>query len=304
MKIRLLVCSAILLLFVMIGCDKNATNNDTDPDPVAVEDTFQVKFAGVRSSSYGINPFPDPAGWGVAMDTMSSYFEGAKPCAIWIVGEIWGSNTCHLFFPSDGKNYSKISFQTTDKPDQYLAYFDQAGINVFLQVESADASISALIYIVLNRYKHHQCVVGFGVDVEWYRVSEVPSWGVKVLDDSAQVWEDKVKSHNENYKLFLKHWDRRWMPPTYRGDIIFVSDSQGFNKLEDMLDEFVNYWAGYFYPNTVYYQYGYQADKFWWNNLNIPPKYIGDAIAERIEQDCGFFWVDFTLRDVLPVTPN
>jgi hypothetical protein len=301
MKIKFLLYLVILLLFIKTGCEKKMTNTNTEP--IAKVDTFQVKFAGVRSSSYGIDPFPDPAGWGVAMNTMSSYFEGAKPCAIWIVGEIWGAETCHLFFPSDGKSYRNISFQTADKHDLYLTYFDQAGLNVFLQVESADASVSTLIDIILNRYKHHQCVVGFGVDVEWYRVSEWPGWGIKVLDDSAQVWEDKVKSHNENYRLFLKHWDRRWMPPTYKGDIIFVTDSQGFNQLDDMLEEFDNYWADYFYPNPVYYQYGYQSDKKWWENLENPPKYIGDAITERIEQDCGFFWVDFTLRSVLPVTP-
>ena len=91
------------------------------------------------------------------------------------------------------------------------------------------------------------------------------------------------------------------MPPTYRGDIIFVDDSQMLQNFEAMLDEFVNYWSGYFEPNMVFFQIGYNSDKPWWNILDDPPLDIGDAIAQNISQDCGVFWVDFTLEDVLPL---
>lgn len=260
----------------------------------------KVIYAGVRSSSYGIKPFPDPEAWRIAMTHMKGLFPGSAPCAIWIVGEFRGPRDCQLYFPSEGKSYPHIRFHETDKHERYLTYFDKTGIKVYLQVEPAHADIPVLIDLVLNRYKHHECVIGFGVDVEWYREADHPEWGAKVDDATAKEWEARVKSHNGNYQMFLKHWDRSWMPPTYRGDIIFVSDSQIFEEFSPMLEEFVEYWAEYFKPNAVFFQIGYESDKKWWIKMNNPPKTMGEAIAARVEQACGIFWVDFTLRDVLP----
>jgi hypothetical protein len=268
------------------------------PFPPLLPTPAKVLFAGVRSSSYGIKPFPEPPEWQSAMRTMSNYFEGSTPCAIWIVGEFQRPKDCRLYFPGDGKQYPYIQFEATDKHEKYLRFFDQEGIRVFLQVEPAQADLITLIDLVLERYKHHECVIGFGVDVEWYREFENPEWGVKVDDASAQQWEARVKFHNPRYRLFLKHWDRNWMPETYRGDIIFVDDSQIFKGFNFMVDEFVNHWANYFKPNPVFFQIGYRSDRPWWKKLNNPPKTIGDAIRKRIEQECGIFWVDFTLREV------
>jgi hypothetical protein len=259
-----------------------------------------VIYAGVRSSSYGIEPFPEPQGWQKAIETMSGYFEGSTSCAIWIVGKFERNKACRLFFPSDGKTYTNIEFEAVDTHEKYLSYFDTAGIKVFLQVEPASADLPTLIDLVLNRYKHHKCVIGFGVDVEWHRESERPEWGVPVDDRMAETWEQRVRAHNPQYRLFLKHWDRQWMPKNYRGDIVFVDDSQILPNLDAMVEEFATSWAAYFYPNTVFFQIGYPSDKPWWQKLNNPPSDIGKAIAEQIKQDCGIFWVDFTLRDVLP----
>jgi len=270
------------------------------PLPPSLQNHGNVTFAGVRSSSYGIEPFPSPAGWEKAMRTMSDYFENSTPCAIWIVGEMSGSEDCHLFFPGDGKEYAYISFDSVDRHEEFLTAFDNMGISVFLQVESANANVTTLIDLVLGRYGHHPCVIGFGVDVEWYREADNPGWGVKVDDATAQQWEARVKAHGPEYRLFLKHWDSRWMPPQYRGDIIFVDDGQEFRGLNSMVDEFTNAWANRFYPNIVFFQIGYPSDRPWWGLLTNPPKTIGDALQGRTRQNCGIFWVDFTLRETLP----
>lgn len=301
MKRKIFVLINCLLVLLAIGCRMTKVAKHVPGKAVGAA---RVIYAGARSSSYGIKPFPEPQEWQNAIETMNGYFEGSTPCAIWIVGEFKGPNECHLFFPSDGSNYTNIQFNDEDKHERYLSYFDKAGIKVFLQVEPANADMNTLIDLVLDRYKHHECVIGFGVDVEWYRESENPEWGVKVEDDIARAWEEKVKSHNNNYRLFLKHWDRDWMPKKYRGDIIFIDDSQILENLKALIDEFVEYWADFFKPNTVCFQIGYKADKSWWQELNNPPKDIGDAIKERIEQNFGVFWVDFTLRDVLPTSPK
>jgi len=286
-----------LLILFNIGCLKNPIIKHEPDVPLS---PGNVIYAGVRSSSYGIKQFPEPLGWKNAMQVMSGYFKGSVPCAIWIVGKFRWDKACHLYFPSDGNEYTNIEFDALDQYERYLNYFDEEGIRVFLQVEPASADMLTLIDLVLERYKHHECVVGFGVDVEWHRESENPKRGVPVDDGMAKAWEERVKSHNAHYRLFLKHWDRNWMPQGYRGDIVFVDDSQMLEDFDAMLEEFVEYWASYFYPNTVFFQIGYKSDKPWWSKLKNPPLDIGLAIAQRIKQKCGIFWVDFTLRDVLP----
>ena len=281
---------------LFISCGKQQAINYNIPHTI---ETGKVVFAGVRSSSYGIKPFPDPREWQHAVDKMAGYYEGAAPCAIWIVGRFKGPKGCLLEFPSDGRQDANIFFSENDKHESYLNHFDSTGIKVFLQVEPGHACVDTLIYTVLNRYRHHPCVIGFGVDVEWYREADHPKWGVKVADDSAKAWETRVKSYYSNYRLFLKHWDRDWMPSNYRGDIIFVDDSQMHENFERMVEEFVVSWADYFKPNIIFYQIGYRSDRPWWEQLDSPPKDIGMTIASNIDQQCGIFWVDFTLRDVL-----
>ncbi len=263
-----------------------------------------VAFAGVRSSRYGVKPFLEPEAWQKAIETMGGYFPGSTPCAIWIVGKFKWRTTCLLHFPFEGQAYHNIEFEESDQSERYLAHFDRTGIKVFLQVEPAHADMPTLIDLVLGRYKHHRCVIGFGVDVEWYREADRPEWGIPVDDETARQWETRVKSHNPSYRLFLKHWDPDWMPETYRGDIVFVDDSQELKNLDAMVAEFQNLWADRFYPNPVFFQVGYNSDKPWWQRLDNPPQTIGRAIAERVRQSCGIFWVDFSLREVFKLSPE
>jgi hypothetical protein len=272
--------------------------------PAAPAAPRNVVFAGVRSSNYGIKPFPEPAAWQRAIASMNSRYPGATPGTIWIVGELSRPSSCRLFFPADGRVYPNIEFAETDKHEEFLDHFDRSGIKVFLQVEPALADVPTLIDLVLSRYKHHPCVVGFGVDVEWHRESERPGWGVPVDDETARLWEARVKAHHPSYRLFLKHWDRRWMPAAYRGEIIFVDDGQQVASLDELLDAFQGRWADHFYPSPVFFQVGYNSDKPWWRNLDDPPSTIGRAIAQRVRQDCGIVWVDFSLRDVFDLGPD
>ena len=259
-----------------------------------------VVFAGVRSSIYGIKPFPDPAGWEKAILTMSSYYKGSTPVAVWIVGKIVNHTDCRLEFPGDATGLAKIQFSDLDRHEAYLSQFDRAGIKVFLQVEPANADMKMLIDLVLGRYGKHPCVIGFGVDVEWHREADRPERGVPVDDEMGRQWEAWVKAHNPAYRLFIKHWDQSWLCPTYRGEIIFVDDSQILPNMEAMVAEF-DAWGKSFKPNTVLFQIGYPSDKPWWSLLAQPAKTLGQAIAAKIEQDCGIIWVDFTLKDVLPL---
>ncbi len=295
MKKLCFIFTIVHLSFLSFGCARKPIENQI---PEVLTSPGNIIFAGVRSSSYGVKPFPEPLDWEKAVRAMCGYFGGADPCAIWIVGEFRRNKACHLYFPSDGRECPHVEFETFDKHERYLSYFDEAGVKVFLQVEPASADMTTLIDLVLNRYKHHPSVIGFGVDVEWHRESENPEWGVPVDDAMAETWEKKVKAHNAQYRLFLKHWDRKWMPENYRSDIIFVDDSQIFENFDAMLEEFKSYWADYFFPSSVFFQIGYKSDKPWWQKMKNAPENMGRIIARNVRQTCGIFWVDFTLKDV------
>lgn len=297
MKFRSVIPAAAVLLAVL-ACVPGMRRGEETPSVKA--EPPRVAFAGVRSSFYGIKPFPEPAEWEKAITTMSGYHPGSTPVAIWIVGRLSRPKDCLLEFPGDGHDLPNIQFEGLDRHKAYLDQFDRAGIKVFLQVEPAHADMKSLIDLVLGRYKNHPSVIGFGVDVEWYREADRPEWGVPVDDETARRWEAWVKAHDPDYRLFIKHWDPRWLCPTYRGDIVFVDDSQIFESQDILVDEF-EVWGRFFKPNPVFFQIGYRSDKPWWSKLPDPPKTLGRAIAARIEQDCGIIWVDFTLMDVLPL---
>lgn len=263
-----------------------------------------VKFAGARSSAYGIGPFPSPEGWTNALKTMAGYFPGSTPVGIWIVGRLNGRTTgMNLEFPrpDDGVDYGPLfTFSDTDKHEPYLSHFDANGIKVFLQIEPGFADVNKAIDLVLNRYKHHPSVIGFGIDIEWFQNAKTDAPNGLATDALVKAWEARMKSHNPRYRFFVKHFRTADLPPSYRGDMVFVNDSQQFGNLESFLKEYKEF-ADFFYPNTVVFQVGYRADKTWWNSLAAPiPETLGEKLASQTRQDCGIVWVDFSLRDVLP----
>ena len=233
------------------------------------------------------------------MDTMASYWTGSTPSTIWLVGEIlFGNpNKCGLQFTYSG-TYTNIKSENVGiDHNAYLTYFDTAGIKVFLSVEPGDANVTDIIKIVLDKFSGHPSVAGMCIDVEWNQYGQNHE-GVRVTDAQAQAWEAQVKSYNSSYKLLLKHWATNKMPPSYRGNIIFVDDSEDLGSLNSMVSEF-RAWGNAFPNNPVFFQFGYESDKSWWSQLANPPKNIGDALIAAVPR-CGVFWVDFTLRDVLP----
>ncbi len=262
-----------------------------------------VKWAGARSSSYGISPFPQPCGWEKAAEQLSGYFPGAQTANVWIVGNVSGDNISLQFpKPNDGRDYGpRIKFAGSDKHESFLQYFDTHNIKVWLQVESGFADMPTLVDLVMNRYSKHPSVVGFGVDVEWFNPRGA-DLNDPVTDALARQWEQKVKSHGSQYSLFLKHFSPASMPPGYRGQIVFVDDTQVFANVTDYAAEMKG-WADWFYPNPVMYQIGYATDKAWWNKEAKPvPQTLGRKLGAVTRQAYGVIWVDFTLRDVAPTT--
>jgi hypothetical protein len=251
---------------------------------------------GFRYSSYGPAYDPGLEYWASVGEQMAAKFPDANPATIWIVGILDGEGT-YLSFgckPDD----PNIRCGYVDINEQILTLLDEKGFDVWLQVEPGNASVDELIDIVLNQYKHHPSVRGFGIDVEWYKSTSGPE-GQPITDEEAQRWVASVRKHNPDYQLFLKHWEKEWMPPTERDGIFFVDDSQQFESFNQMVDEFDD-WGKAFAPAPVGFQYGYPADKVWWQNLLDPPKDIGQAILDHVPNTESLFWVDFTIIDIFP----
>jgi hypothetical protein len=58
-------------------------------------------------------------------------------------------------------------------------------------------------------------------------------------------------------------------------------------------------WGSFFSDGLVGFQYGYRADKKWWEKLEDPAKKIGDELLQHIPNAVGLYWVDFTLETIL-----
>lgn len=216
-------------------------------------------------------------------------FPGSKPWATWTVGDLSRA------IPT-GQTLSDKQHEA------YLSCMDEQGITIFLEIFPFKAdeknNISATdpgkeIDFWLHKFKHHKCVAGIGVELEYFG---------KATDALASVWDKKVKSHNPAYRLFLRHYNKEFMPPTYRGkgDLIFIGDaSEG--TIESLSDYFAE-WANHFSPAACAFQIGYPADEDgmngskelgWWR-LNDPVKDWGNMILPKVKnenQEIGLIWV-------------
>jgi hypothetical protein len=255
--------------------------------------------AGFRYSTYGPQTDPGPEYWASVGEQMAARFPGAAPQGIWIVGNFTGNGT-YLSFPAETDD-PFITHTYVDMNEEALSLFDARGVKIWLQVEPGNADMVTLIDLVLGQYGHHACVIGFGVDVEWYQ-SDGSAEGTPVTDEEAARWVEAVRRHNRGYLLFLKHWDTDWMPPTYRDGIVFVDDSQIFEDADQMIAEFAD-WGEHFAPAPVAFQYGYPADQPWWSEMDDPAGEIGSLILEDVPNTSALFWVDFTVLEVFPPNP-
>ncbi len=256
--------------------------------------------AGFRYSVYGPDYNPGPQYWLRVGQEMVERFPGSVPETVWIVSRLEGDGT-KLNFPVEGAHPLIVGSETDDN-EAVLDLFDEYGFRVWLQAEPGHAPVEELIDIILERYKHHPSVVGFGVDVEWFESTERPM-GRAVTDAEARAWLEAVRKHDPDYRLFLKHWLIEKMPPNEREGLLFIDDSQILPSLEAMVDEFA-VWGKAFAPAPVGFQYGYPSDRPWWSKLDDPPKDVGQAIMDRVPNAKGLYWVDFTVLDLFPPGPD
>ena len=287
-----------------------------------------IVYSGSRSSSYGVGtPWLSADQWGEVASDMQGYFPDSQSTMVWIIGSLKDDGV-HLEFDRPDwlteewlaeKPYRSLDNIAFGEPDveghasheDYFDYFDEKGIRVYLQVEPGFSDVKTLMDILMEEYGSHPCIAGFGVDVEWYWGVEEDS-GLPVTDALAEDWDTHLKEWNPDYRLFLKHYNADYLPPTYRSDILFVDDSQSFGSMngdalgqyDENLDDVLGFipefreFAKTFAGNEVLYQIGYGPDRMWYYTLDEPViQSLGERLAEVTDQNCGIIWVDFSLKD-------
>lgn len=322
MKKSIIVIALIMAIsLVLASCDQNVNSGPCT-----------VKWAGIRYSEYGIrrtfgkNNYPSSSKTASLIEEMQGYYEDSTGAIILIVGLMRGDDSCSLTFPtSSGYKDNYVEDNDEDEYEELLTELDKRGISVWLQVEPGNADLVKLAKEVLTHYKHHTCVKGFGIDVEWYRPAGTDGWGTKLSSSIANQVLAAVQAINEDYTVFLKHWDYRWLPSAKEG-FIYVNDSQNFLDLDeditsDQINALVNTislleandavktmqndfsdWARHFAPCPVMFQIGYQKDKPIWKKLYTnPAKELGEYLVSGCKSgnNVGIIWVDFTLSEVL-----
>lgn len=289
-----------VMLFILIFCNSNSAQSLVP----GLFSSDSARLAGFRASqilsNYPNGQFPSPDYWTYAGKQMTAKFPASTPAAIWIVSLYQSAGVTQVYFPSPGGSFHHIEFLNKDYSESYLSRFDREGFKVWLQVEPGAASVDTLIHLVLNRYRHHPCVAGFGIDGEWYQAQQY-TFGKRITDQEARRWEQKVKAFDSTYTFFLKHFGQDWMPPSYRGQILFVDDSQIFSGLSALVSEFKD-WGARYASNKVAFQIGYPADQPWWSQYPDPARTIGEALFATIPNCYGVFWVDFTITQIFPIT--
>lgn len=241
-----------------------------------------------------------PGHWVNLTKQVASSIPGTIPTGIWIVGrvEFAPPGLCILSFPSN-QTYPHVFFESEDLNEDYLTAFDNNGIKIWLQVEPGFAEIGQLVDLILKRYSHHSCIIGFGIDLEWRWSFPQARETAPVTDEEANQWLSRIKSYNPDYRLFLKHWLPKNMPPTARRDIVFIDDAQHFESLDSLVHEF-KLWGENFTQTEVGFQVGYRTDQQWWSKLENPPKDVGSALIQNIPNCRFIFWTDETINGLFP----
>jgi hypothetical protein len=267
-------------------------------------DTMPNLHVGLRRSSYGLRAKnADHAWWAQQAKSFAARFPGATPVIIEIASTYQDDGTTQFGFRRP-KDYTETASQMSFAGGRLdheaaLAEYDRQGVQAILQVESGDADMVECLQIIHRQFGQHRCVIGMGVDAEWFFSKESPKKeGRPITDTEARLWMETTTKLNPNYTLFLKHWATGHMPPTYRHpQLWFLSDSQHFKSAEEILGDFKD-WADHFKQSTTGYQFGYKADQRWWSQLANPPVELGQRIQAQIPSCRYLMWVDFTADNV------
>jgi endoglucanase len=259
---------------------------------------------GLRRSSYGLRAKnADHAWWADQAKRFAARFPGSLPTIIEIVSTYQDDDSTQFEFARPGDDRGAVTGMRFTRGridhEKALSEYDRQGVQAILQVEPGSADMARCLEIIHRQFGKHPCVVGLGMDAEWYFTKRSrKKEGRPITDNEAKAWLETTLTLNPNYTLFLKHFSVEHMPPAYRHPRLwFLDDSQEFHSVGECLDDFTH-WGRHFPGAATGYQFGYPADAAWWSKLENPPLDLGRRIETSIPSTGYLFWVDFTANRV------
>lgn len=264
---------------------------------------------GLRRSAYGLRARKNDDDWWIQRACQyAASFPGAEPLIVEVVSTYQGEATQFGFAqPNRNSNpaahicYSCINARNYDAT---LTAYDRAGVRTILQLEPGNADVVQCLQLVQAHLGRHPCIVGYGIDAEWYRRAQYPAqFGKPVSDEEARCWTERVRSFNPEYTFFIKHWMPSHLPPHYRSpNLWFLNDSQRAGSAAALLREF-RLWDAAAGGAATGFQIGYPSDRSWWQLLPHPPATLGQAVV-RASPSCQYLlWVDFSAAQVAFAPP-
>jgi hypothetical protein len=271
------------------------------------------RYAGLRRSTYSWEDKKpklcrDNAWWAGKARKFAASLSGNgvlfQPVVIEIVSIYLDNGHCEMEFAqpkgiAKPKGVDFFNPKASINHEKALSVYDEMGVKAIIQIEPGDADVAECLELVHAAFGKHPCVIGYGVDAEWYRTKgSKKNEGIPIADADAKLWMEKVLAFGTKYTLFLKHWDTSHMPPTFRHhNLWFLSDSQQFGNLKGLIDDFSD-WGKHYRKQTVGFQFGYPEDSKWWRKLSKPTRDISLALIKEIPNAKYLFWVDFTAPNV------
>jgi hypothetical protein len=292
--------AALLLALSACAQDPAPPGRPTTSTTSAATTTAGVQWVGLRRSGYGLRAKNgDDAWWIARAQAYAASFPGATPVIVEIVSGYQDDGSTQFEF-AQPKGYAgpteRMTFQKGKlNHERALTAYDQAGVKAIIQFEPGDADMIHCLEIAHAALGQHPCVIGYGIDAEWYCTKQSrDQTGLTIPDASAKAWTEKVVALNKGYVFFIKHFEASHLPPKYRdAHLWFLSDSQEFASADELMKDFKE-WAAATAGSATGYQFGYPKDRKWWSKLADPPVDLGQRIARDIPSCRYLFWVDFT----------
>ena len=272
-----------------------------------------TQVAGWRTSDYGTEDptavkQSDSAYYIDVSQKMAEKFSGSNPGGIYTVGYI-ETNTTMLPYELKDVASSIPSVHIDESgvqanPETMLNSFDAAGLSIILAVEPGRADVVKLAQAILNKYKNHPSVKGFGVDNEWYM-----SENNVMSAATAIALKNAVTAINPAYKTIIKHFDSSKLPIV--SGVVYLTDTCSFSSRAAAVDSYVA-WANTFAGSEIGYQFGYDKmecgtpdDSLWWKPMGTggqPALLLIQDIKARVPTADIYstFWADFTILTQFP----
>ncbi|MEN6405815.1 MAG: hypothetical protein ABFC77_05015 [Thermoguttaceae bacterium] len=307
------LCATVAFLVVLGAATVAALNervlaapqSDVQKSSPTLQPSDGLLHVGLRRSSYGLEAKNnDHAWWAARAKQFAAHFPNAVPTIIEIVSTYQDDDSTEFEFsrPSgDSGSVDGMQFNGDDamNHDNALAEYDRQGVRAILQVEPGRADMVRCLQIVHRQFGRHPCVIGLGVDAEWFFTKgSSQKEGRAITDAEAEAWLKAAIALNPKYTFFIKHFSEDHMSPHYRHPRLwFLDDSQQFHSSAACVREFKS-WADFFAGSAIGYQFGYEEDRAWWKKLPNPPIDLARSIHDAIPRASYLFWVDFSANRV------